>query len=492
MEQTDRIDFSLGADMGLKDILSAPDVLPLLKTMVGAGADLAAVTDNKGKFLWSEGNIPDAKELPLQAMKAIAEEDSKKTILEGASQEGIIWRLAAIRYEAETIGFFFVSSSGTLNGQMLSSLMETAFTGLNIIIRNIVKRVFTTELHTTVVKRSYEELLEINKNLTASEKKYKELSETLEQKVLKRTEELKRAYTRLLQQEKMASIGQLAAGVAHEINNPIGFIYSNLNTFEKYIKNVSEMLEFYRKTLNPPSPPFAKGGLSDVPPFSKGGEGGITEISADKFQILLNRSDELHKKLKIDFIMADIHDLIRQSIDGAERIKNIVANLKGFSHIDESADREMSINAELDNTISVLSNEIKNRSAKIIKHYGQAADFFGNPGLICQAFLNILLNALHSKDNNIVVTIKTEQQGNNAVISIADNGKGIPPEIQSRIFEPFFTTKDVGKGTGMGLTVAYDIISQYRGNIEVKSEVGKGSNFIITLPLKGKLNGKIR
>ncbi|MDI6729146.1 MAG: ATP-binding protein [Thermodesulfovibrionales bacterium] len=459
MEQTDRIDFSLGAEMGLKDILSAPDVIPLLKVIAGAGADLAAVTDNKGKFLWSEGNIPDAKELPLQAMKAIAEVDSKKTILEGASQEGIIWRLAAIRYEAETIGFFFVSSSGTLNGQMLSSLMETAFTGLNIIIRNIVKRVFTTELHTTVVKRSYEELLEINKNLTASEKKYKELSETLEQKVLKRTEELKRAYTRLLQQEKMASIGQLAAGVAHEINNPIGFIYSNLNTLEKYVKNFTEMLEFYKR-----------------------------QEAIDNRQ----EADELYKKLKIDFIMSDINDLIKQSVDGAERIKNIVANLKGFSHIDESADREMSINAELDNTISVLSNEIKNRSAKIIRHYGQAADFFGNPGLICQAFLNILLNALYSKDDNIIVTIKTEQQGNNAVISIADNGKGIPQEIQSRIFEPFFTTKDVGKGTGMGLTVAYDIISQYGGNIEVKSEVGKGSNFIITLPLKGKLNGKIR
>jgi signal transduction histidine kinase len=450
MERTDRIDFSLGADMGLKDILSAPDVLPLLKAIVGAGADLAAVTDRKGKFLWSEGNIPDAKELPLQVMKSIAEGDSKKTILEGASRGGIIWRLAAIRHEAETIGFFFVSSSGTLNGQMLSSLMETAFTGLNIIIRNIIKRVFTTELHATVVQRSYEELLEINRNLTASEKKYKELSETLEQKVLERTEELKRAYTRLLQQEKMASIGQLAAGVAHEINNPVGFIYSNLNTLKKYFKNLTEMLEFY-----------------------------IRQEAIDNRQ----KTEELYKKLKIDFITSDIQDLIKQSADGAERIKNIVANLKGFSHIDEAADREISINTEMDNTIGVLSHEIKARSAEIVKHYGKIAGFFGNPGLISQAFLNILLNALHSRDNNIIVTVKTEQHGNNAVISIADNGKGIPPEIQSRIFEPFFTTKDVGKGMGMGLTVAYDIISKYRGNIEVKSELGKGSTFIITLPL---------
>ncbi|MFZ6006541.1 MAG: sensor histidine kinase, partial [Nitrospirota bacterium] len=272
-------------------------------------------------------------------------------------------------------------------------------------------------------------------------------------KVLERTEELKRAYTRLLQQEKMASIGQLAAGIAHEINNPVGFIYSNLNTLKKYIGNLNEIIRFYK-------------------------------VKGQELEVIGKDAEELYKKLKIEFIMSDINDLIKQSTDGAERIKNIVANLKGFSHIDEAADREISINTEMDNTIHVLSHEIKARSAEIIKHYGKIAGFFGNPGLICQAFLNILLNALHSKDDNIIVTIKTEQHGNNAVISIADNGKGIPPDIQSRIFEPFFTTKDVGKGMGMGLTVAYDIISQYGGNIEVKSEMERGSTFVITLPLR--------
>ncbi len=447
MEQMDRIDFSLGADMGLKDILSAPDVLPLLKTMVKAGADLAAVTDRKGKFLWAEGSIPDTKELPSMAMEAIAKGGRKKP----ETLSGVNWRLSAIYHEAEPIGFFFISAPGTVSKQFLSNLMDTAFTGLNIIIRNIVKRVFTTELHTTVVKRSYEELIEINKNLAASEKRYRELSETLDQTVKERTAELKRAYAKLLQQEKMASIGKLAAGVAHEINNPMGFIYSNLNTLWKYVKNLTEMLQFYKR-----------------------------QEAIGKKQ----EGEELYKKLKIDFILSDIYDLIRQSKDGAERIKHIVTNLKGFSHIDEAADREISINEEMDNTISVLSNEIKNRSAEIVKQYDQVAGFYGNPGLICQAFLNILLNALHSRDDNIIVTIKTEQHGDDAVISIADNGKGIPSEIQSRIFEPFFTTKEVGKGTGMGLTVAHDIISRHGGNIEVKSEPEKGSTFVITLPLR--------
>ncbi|MBI5213261.1 MAG: histidine kinase [Nitrospirae bacterium] len=449
MEQMDRIDFSLGADMGLKDILGATDVLPLLKAIVGAGADLAAVTDSKGKFLWAEGNIPDNKELPSMAMEAAAKEIPGKP----ETLKGVNWRLSTIHHEAEPIGLFFVSAPEALNERFLSNLMETAFAGLNIIIRNIVKRVFTTELHTTVVKRSYEELLETNRNLAASEKKYKELSETLEQKVEERTAELKKAHTRLLQQEKMASIGQLAASVAHEINNPIGFIYSNLNTLKKYIGNLNEIIQFYK-------------------------------VKGQGSEVIGKEAEELYKKLRIDFIKADIHDLIKQSIDGAERIKNIVANLKGFSHIDEAADREMNINAEMDNTISVLSNEIKDRSAKIVKQYGQAAGFFGNTGLICQAFLNILLNALQSGDDNLIITVKTEQRGDNAVIFIADNGRGIPPEIQDRIFEPFFTTRDVGKGTGMGLAVTYDIISQYRGSIEVKSEMGKGSTFVITLPLK--------
>ncbi|WP_333655954.1 sensor histidine kinase [Dissulfurispira sp.] len=387
--------------------------------------------------------MPDNSELPPSVIKNLSD----------GKYGGAAWRLSPIYHEGELIGFLFISASDRINEEILSGIAGIAFAGLNAIIKNIVKRVFTTELHTTVVQRSYEELLEINRNLAASEKNYKELSETLEQKVLERTEELKRAYTRLLQQEKMASIGQLAAGVAHEINNPIGFIYSNLNTLKKYIGNLNEIIRFYK-------------------------------VKGQELEVIGKDAEELYKKLKIEFIMSDINDLIKQSTDGAERIKNIVANLKGFSHIDEAADREISINTEMDNTISVLSHEIKARSAEIVKHYGKIAGFFGNPGLICQAFLNILLNALHSKDDNIIVTIKTEQHGNNAVISIADNGKGIPPDIQSRIFEPFFTTKDVGKGMGMGLTVAYDIISQYGGNIEVKSEMERGSTFVITLPLK--------
>jgi signal transduction histidine kinase len=314
----------------------------------------------------------------------------------------------------------------------------------------------TTEMHTKVVNQSYEELLEINKQLSASEKKYRELAGTLEKKVEERTAELKLALARLLQQEKMASIGHLAAGIAHEINNPVGFINSNLNTFRKYIRSLTETIGFYRKALRESAPDGA----------------------------LLKQSEELSRKLKIDFILDDINGLTLQSLEGSERIKKIVADLKGFSHIDESGNREVDINAELDKTISVLSHEIVGRGATITRDYGRVPGYFCNPGLACQAFLNILLNALQSKDREPAITVKTAQEGNNIVISITDNGQGIPSEIQGRIFDPFFTTKDVGKGMGMGLTVAYDIVTAHGGGIEVRSETGQGSTFIISLPLK--------
>lgn len=428
------IAFIVGTELGLRDLLKEQDAAPMLDGIIATGAVYASLQNAKDDVLWFRG-------------------DDKK------SGRKHVFRSRMFNYEGEPAGLFMAIAPESADIKTLRIILNFAASCLEAMLTASAKRMMTTGIHTAVIQQSYEELLQTNKMLVASEKNYKKLSDTLEEKVRQRTEELKSAHTRLLNQEKMAAIGQLAAGIAHEINNPIGFIYSNLNTFLKYSNNMKEMIEFYRKA--------ALRSMDDEP------------------------SEALYKKLKMDFILSDIYDLIKQSIDGAERIKVITANLKGFSHIDEISDRLININEELDNTLNVLSHEIKQRNVVIAKDYQKIDSFYGNPGAVCQVFLNILLNALQSRDaiesmGQLQIKIKTVQEGEKILISIADNGPGIPENIRGRIFEPFFTTKDVGKGSGMGLATAYETVTGYGGTIEVTSEEGKGTEFVIMFPIRNK------
>ncbi|MEK7332610.1 MAG: ATP-binding protein, partial [Nitrospirota bacterium] len=326
---------------------------------------------------------------------------------------------------------------------------------IHMILHTNLKRMLTTETHTTVVNKSYEELLEINRKLSISESRYRELAENLEKKVQERTEELRRAHAGMLQQEKMAAIGQLAAGVAHEINNPLGFISSNINTFSKYVARLKDMVAFYNASLED----------SRVPES-------VRKSSRQKWE-----------ELKLDFISSDIEDLIKQSLEGTERVKKIVSDLKGFSHIDEGTEAVVDINTEIDRTLNVLTHEIP-EGAEIIKDYHPLPGFKCNPALVCQVFLNIILNAIQARKLTLKLFISTGYNNSRIAVRFSDNGRGIPEEIRSRIFEPFYTTKDVGKGTGMGLTAAYETITGYGGTIEVESRPEEGATFTITLPVK--------
>jgi signal transduction histidine kinase len=311
----------------------------------------------------------------------------------------------------------------------------------------------TTEIHTRVVNQSYEELLEANRKLSLSEKKYRDLAENLEALVQERTTALKRTYARLIQQEKMASIGQLAAGIAHEINNPLGFILSNLQTLQKYAGRFDEMLAFFR---------------SEVGKGTAAGE--LKPAAAEKWQTL-----------KLDYILADLPELLGQSIAGADRVRKIVADLRGFSHIDDADEGLVDINVEIERTLSVLTHEIP-PCARIVTEFGALPAIVGRPALLCQAFLNIIRNALQARPAGLVLTIRSEFAAGSARLTFADNGPGLAGDIQSRIFEPFFTTRDVGQGMGMGLTAVYDIVTGCGGTIEVETAPGLGTSFILQLP----------
>ena len=275
------------------------------------------------------------------------------------------------------------------------------------------------------------------------------LQEKAEQAVL--IHKLEEAQNQLLQSEKMASIGQLAAGVAHEINNPVGFVNSNLGSLETYTTKLLQVLAAYeQEERNLPSERCAA-------------------------------MNKLKQELDIAFLKEDIPNLMSESKEGLQRVRRIVADLKDFSHVDESEFQYANLEKCLDSTLNVVWNELKYK-AEVIKKYAGIPEIECLPSQLNQVFMNLLVNAAQSIVEHGRITLRTGFDADNLWVEVADTGSGISPENLSRIFEPFFTTKPIGKGTGLGLSLAYGIVHKHGGRIEVNSELGVGSTFRVALP----------
>lgn len=290
----------------------------------------------------------------------------------------------------------------------------------------------------------------------------------LESKVKERTSELestnknlKETQSQLVNAEKMASLGQLTAGIAHEINNPINFVLSNIKPLRSDVEDVFSLLAKYNDIKD-----------------------------AENISEKLKEINDFKVKNDTDYLLTEINQLLKGIDEGAIRTVEIVKGLKTFSHIDETDLKSTNIIEGLDSTLIILNSSIKNSKIKVIKEYDNAIlkiDCLG--GQINQVFMNIINNAVQAmaetkdpqKEN--ILTIRTTTISNNAIIGIKDNGTGIPNEIKSKIFDPFFSTKAVGSGTGLGLSITYSIIKDHKGMITVESEVGKGTEFIISLPI---------
>ncbi|MCK6391168.1 MAG: ATP-binding protein [Azonexus sp.] len=279
-----------------------------------------------------------------------------------------------------------------------------------------------------------------------------ELAETLarQEKLIKRLEE---ANNQLLQSEKMASIGQLAAGIAHELNNPIGFVHSNLGTLEGYLHDIMAIIDAYdseaRKT------------------------DGQLPIGLQK----------LREERDFDFVRDDIVKLLDESRDGLGRVRKIVQDLKTFSRVGEQEWQSADLHQGLDSTLNIVWNELKYK-CQVVRDYGDIPPVYCLISQLNQVFMNLLVNAGHAIEQKGTITIRTRPLPDDQVcIEISDTGSGIPADRITRIFEPFFTTKPVGQGTGLGLSVSYNIIRRHHGNIEVDSAPGVGSTFRITLPV---------
>jgi len=304
----------------------------------------------------------------------------------------------------------------------------------------------------TILKRAMKELNESfteARHLSAElQEKNRELEEG-HRMLAQSHAQLKAAQSQMLQREKMASVGQLAAGMAHEINNPVGFVTSNLATLARYIDRLTEYIEILQQEAG--------------------------SVASEKLQTA-------RKELKIGYIAEDAKDLIKESLDGTDRVSAIVRGLKSFSRVDEAQRQAADINECLEATLNIVWNELK-YNASVTKEYGDLPLTLCNPQQLNQVFMNLLVNAAQAIDKQGEIRISTSHADNLILVSIADTGCGIAPENLSHIFEPFFTTKEIGKGTGLGLSISYDIIKQHGGDIEVASEPGRGTTFTVKIPV---------
>jgi len=324
----------------------------------------------------------------------------------------------------------------------------------NILQVVIVSRDITEERQKT------EEIRRLNEQLLATsaqvEAQNNELKNTLKR--------LENAQAQMIQSEKMASIGQLAAGVAHEINNPTGFVSSNLKTLQDYQHDIARLIDKYHGLIAE-----CESDRNDK----------IPESIRRYIQELKSFEDDID----IGYIMEDITDLISDCREGADRIKKTVSDLKDFAHPGEDKIQSLDINSGLESTLNVVGNEIKYK-ARVKTDFGPIPEIKGYPQQLNQVFMNILVNAAQAIEKRGEIVVKTRHVDDHVEIMISDTGCGICRENLQKIFDPFFTTKDIGKGTGLGMNIAYNIVNKHNGSIEVHSEVGKGTTFSIKIPVR--------
>ncbi|HWP46571.1 MAG TPA: ATP-binding protein [Candidatus Limnocylindrales bacterium] len=295
-------------------------------------------------------------------------------------------------------------------------------------------------------------LIQDNTEKARAEEELKKAYEELK----KAHQDLQNAQLQLVQSEKLASLGQLVAGVAHEINNPVNFISSGLTPLRR---NIDDLISLVRK-------------------YSE-----LSSIKPDQLENFVRDVEAFKKEIEYEDAINGIYNMLESIREGVQRTVRIVRDLRSFSRPDEAELKEVNLHEGLESTLNLLSNPYKNR-IEVIREYGDIPPVECYAGQINQVFMNLLVNASQAIKNTGQVRIKTWRVEDKVKISIKDSGSGIPQEILGKIFDPFFTTKQVGEGTGLGLSISYGIIQKHHGKIEVQSEVGVGSEFIITLPIK--------
>jgi signal transduction histidine kinase len=441
----------------LRDLLP----LPLLADLLGEGHRniCASVLDADANLYF--GRQPDGGAL-RNLIHSHEHQVTEPLAFDLDATQGFVFGL---RHELETIGFLVMATlSAHIGKAEVERLGRMTARAVNRIIHLNCQHRMTASLHGQVVTESYRSLKKKADQLAQSEEKYRLLAENLEVEVARKTKEIRDTQVFLLQQEKLASIGQLAAGMAHEINNPVGFVVSNLNTLKTNADDLCTLIGHYQQLTDL---------LAAMPTGSK---------TFRQIREKIAGIDRVRDVIDIDFVLGDLNNLISESLQGAKRVKEIVQSLQDFTHPSVEKAESADINQCLDTTLAVLSSQLK-------AHIAIQRDYTLLPTLKChvrdinQAFFNILKNAIQAVEEEGQITIHTSQADDEVIVSITDSGIGIDTSLLGRLFDPFFTTREVGAGAGLGLTQAYNTIRSHGGEISVKSVVGKGSSFIVKLPI---------
>ncbi|KAF1053756.1 MAG: Signal transduction histidine-protein kinase AtoS [Stenotrophomonas maltophilia] len=280
--------------------------------------------------------------------------------------------------------------------------------------------------------------------------------------------DLKESQAQLVQSEKMASLGQMVAGVAHELNTPLGYVSNNVGLIREQIVPLLQLAE-------------AQGALADC----------LNDPSCDeaRLEAALQVAEQARRDASLDYLLADLDQLFGDTTYGLEQISELVGGLKNFSRLDRAMSEEVDLNECVKSALLIARNSIKDK-AEIVRQLGELPRIACAPSQINQVLLNLFTNAAQAMEKVGHIHVKTWADDSTVFISVQDNGKGMPPEVMSRIFDPFFTTKPPGQGTGLGLSISYRIVQEHGGSIRVASEVGRGTRFLISLPREQARNLK--
>jgi signal transduction histidine kinase len=387
--------------------------------------------------------LPDS--LAAKICTAVGELLGCAVVLREAAAPGV--PEAPLTLEIEPIGYLSATAAAGIDAPAASRLEAAAWLVKEVLSSRFRYRM-ASELHDEVTLSSFEQLKRDHAALEVSEASYKALAADLERRVEAQVAILEQRQRQLYEAEKLASVGQLAAGIAHEINNPIGFVRSNLATFSGYLGKFGEL----------------------------GGQ--------------LDQARASWAALGLDFVVRDGHELVAESIAGVDRVARIVKDLRGFSNIDRPDEEMVDLNDSLTSACAVVAGQLT-LGVTLRKQLSPLPPLMCLPGHLSQVWLNVLQNAVQAVGLNGTISVSSGVSngvssglaGESICIKVTDDGPGISDEVLVHVFEPFFTTRDVGKGTGLGLTVARDIVGAHGGDIGIESKPGRGTTVTITLPI---------